>query len=168
MVFGEHALPVRSEVAAPETRNALPFSRVIWLIASAIEEVGTSTMTSTLSTSYHWRAMLEPTSGLFRWSADISSTFMPRFAAPKSSTAMRAADADPDPVMSEYRLDMSVSTPILTTPSEICACASEAAKASDAAANMLRLENMRAPLLYGSIGIGLHDQVFVHLLEVGL
>jgi len=101
MVFGEHALPVRSEVAAPETRNALPFSRVIWLIASAIEEVGTSTMTSTLSTSYHWRAMLEPTSGLFRWSAESISTFMPFRAAPKSSTAMRAATVDPDPAISE-------------------------------------------------------------------
>src|SRR6266481_5553593 len=138
MVFGEHALPVRSEVAAPETRNALPFSRVIWLIASAIEEVGTSTMTSTLSTSYHWRAMLEPTSGLLRWSAETSSTFMPFVG--KSAIAMRAATTDPPPPMSEYRLDMSESTPILTTPSEICACAPDAAMASDAAANMLRLE----------------------------
>src|SRR6267142_5471327 len=161
MVFGEHALPVRSEVAAPETRNALPFSRVIWLIASAIEEVGTSTMTSTLSTSYHWRAMLEPTSGLFRWSAESNSTFMPFFAAPKSSIAMRAATAEPPPPMSEYRLDMSDKTPILTTPSEICAWASDAARASDAAANMLRFESMGTPLLFGLIAIGLHAQVFV-------
>src|SRR6266704_2852436 len=146
MVLGEHALPVRSEVAAPDTMNALPFSRVIWLIARAIDEVGTSMMRSTLSTSYHWRAMLEPTSGLFRWSADKISTFMPFFAAPKSSTAMRAAATDPGPVISEYTLDMSFNTPILTTPSEICACAPEAAKASDAAASMLRLENMGAPL----------------------
>src|SRR5882762_10466508 len=101
IVLGEQALPLRSEVAAPDTRKALPFSRVIWLIASAIEEVGTSTMTSTLSTSYHWRAMLEPTSGLLRWSAETSSTFMPFRAAPKSSTAMRAATVDPDPAMSE-------------------------------------------------------------------
>src|SRR6266852_852105 len=153
MVFGEHALPVRSEVAAPDTRNALPFSRVIWLIASAIDDVGTSTMTSTLSTSYHWRAMLEPTSGLFRWSAERNSTFIPRFAGPKSSIAMRAATADPDPVMSAYRLDMSVNTPIFTTPSEICACASEAANASSAAADMLCLEDMVAPLLFGLVGI---------------
>src|SRR5882672_3642196 len=120
MVLGEQALPLKSDVAAPDTRNALPFSRVIWLIASAIEEVGTSTMTSTLSTSYHWRAMLEPTSGLFRWSAESNSTFMPFFAAPKSSIAMRAATAEPPPPISEYRLDMSDRTPILTTPSEIC------------------------------------------------
>src|SRR5882672_3742432 len=123
MVFGEHALPVRSEVAAPETRNALPLSRVTWLMASATDEVGTSTITSTLSTSYHWRAMLEPTSGLFWWSAETISTFMPFFAAPKSSTAMRAATTEPGPAMSEYRLDMSLSTPILITPSDTWAWA---------------------------------------------
>ncbi len=53
MVFGEQALPVRSDEAAPETRNALPLSLVIWLTASATPEFGTSTMTSTLSASYH-------------------------------------------------------------------------------------------------------------------
>src|SRR6266581_8592666 len=99
MVLGEQALPERSDVAAPDTRNALLFSRVIWLIASAIDEVGTSTMTSTLSTSYHWRAMLEPTSGLFRWSAESNSTFKPFVG--KSAIAMRAATVDPAPPMSE-------------------------------------------------------------------
>src|SRR5712691_9549098 len=122
MVLGEHAFPVRSEVTAPETRKALPFSRVIWLIARAIDEVGTSMIMSTLSTSYHWRAILDPTSGLFRWSAEMISTFMPLLAGLKSSTAIRAAATDPEPVISEYRLDISVRTPILTTPSDICAC----------------------------------------------
>ena len=65
MVLGEHALPVRSEVAAPETRKALPLSRVIWFTARATAEFGTSTITSTLSASYHCRAMFEPTSALF-------------------------------------------------------------------------------------------------------
>src|SRR5215831_19497888 len=74
MVFGEQALPVRSEEAAPETRNAFPLSLVIWLTASATPEFGTSTITSTLSVSYHWRAIAEPTSGLFWWSAEMSST----------------------------------------------------------------------------------------------
>ena len=101
-MLGEHALPVRSEVAAPETRKALPLSRVIWLIARATEDVGTSTITSTFSASYHWRAMLEPTSGLFRWSATTISTFRPFFAAPKSSTARRAAVVEPGPLMSAY------------------------------------------------------------------
>jgi hypothetical protein len=100
MVFGEHALPVRSDVAAPETMNALALSRVIWFTASATPEFGTSTITSTLSTSYHWRATAEPTSGLFWWSAERISTFMPFFAAPKSSTARRAATTEPVPVRS--------------------------------------------------------------------
>ena len=65
MELGEHALPVRSDVAPVETMNALFFSRVTWFTASTTEDVGTSRIRSTLSTSYHWRAMLEPTSGLF-------------------------------------------------------------------------------------------------------
>src|SRR5438128_6914276 len=123
IVLGEHALPVRSDVAAEDTRNALPLSRVIWLTASATPELGVSTITSTLSTSYHWRATLEPTSGLFRWSADRISTLMPFFSAPKSSTAIRAATMEPAPARSVYKLDMSDRTPIFTTPSEICAVA---------------------------------------------
>ena len=97
MVFGEQALPVRSDEAAPEFRKILFFSRVIWLTASATDEVGTSTITSTPSWSYHWRAMFEPTSGLFWWSAEMISTLMPLSAALKSSTAMRAATTEPSP-----------------------------------------------------------------------
>ncbi len=96
-MLGEHALPVRSEEAAPETRNALPFSLTIWLTASATAEFGTSTITSTLSESNHWRAMPEPTSALFWWSAEMISTFIPFLAAPKSSTAIRAAITEPWP-----------------------------------------------------------------------
>jgi len=65
IVLGEQALPVRSEVAADETMKALPLSRVIWLTARATPEFGTSTIRSTLSTSYHCRAIAEPTSALF-------------------------------------------------------------------------------------------------------
>ena len=65
MVFGEHFGPVRSELAGPEPRNTLFFSRVTSLTASATLEFGTSTITSTWSTSNHCRAMLAPTSGLF-------------------------------------------------------------------------------------------------------
>jgi len=74
-VVGEQSLPVRSDVAAPVLTKALPFSREIWLMASATDEVGTSAIMSTPSVSYHLRAMLEPTSGLFWWSADTTSTF---------------------------------------------------------------------------------------------
>src|SRR5690606_37900842 len=77
----------------------------------------------TFSTSYQVRATVEPTSGLFWWSAETTSTFIPFLAAPKSSTAMRAASTEPGPPMSAYRPDMSFITPSLITPSEICACA---------------------------------------------
>ncbi len=97
IVFGEHALPERSDVAAPETRSALPFSLTTLFTASATAEFGTSTITSTLSASSHCRAICEPTSALFWWSAKMISTFMPFFAAPKSSTAMRAATTEPWP-----------------------------------------------------------------------
>ena len=83
-----------------ETSSALFFCFVTWLTASATDEVGTSKIASTLSTSNHWRAILEPTSGLFWWSATTTSTFMPFFAAPKSSTAMRAATTEPGPARS--------------------------------------------------------------------
>ena len=56
---------VRSEVAGPTARNTLFLSRMSSLTASATDEVGTSAMASTLSTSNHWRAMLKPISGLF-------------------------------------------------------------------------------------------------------
>src|SRR6266478_1152508 len=105
IVLGEHALPVRSDVAAEDTMNALPLSRVIWLTASATPELGTSTIMSTLSASYHCRAMAEPTSALFWWSAETISTFMPLAAAPKSSTAMRAATTEPGPARSAYKPD---------------------------------------------------------------
>ncbi|MNL51985.1 hypothetical protein D3C87_1751250 [compost metagenome] len=88
---------MRSVEAAPELRKILPFSRVISLTARAAEEVGTSTITSTPSSSYHWRAMVEATSGLFWWSAEMTSTLMPLAAASKSSMAMRAATTEPSP-----------------------------------------------------------------------
>src|SRR5678815_3324674 len=81
-VFGEQDLPVRSDEPGPTARNTLPLSFVIWLTASATPEFGTSTITSTLSVSYHWRAIAEPTSALFWWSADTISTLIPRFSPP--------------------------------------------------------------------------------------
>ena len=73
MVLGEQALPLRSEVADPEFSKTLFLSLVMALTARPIEDVGTSRMASTLSTSYHCRAMLEPTFGLFWWSANTTS-----------------------------------------------------------------------------------------------
>ena len=70
-----HDLPDRSAVAEPVLTWALFLSLEIWAIARPTDEVGTSVIMSTLSVSYHWRAMLEPTSGLFWWSALTISTF---------------------------------------------------------------------------------------------
>src|SRR5262245_13745928 len=98
MVLGVQDLPVRSAVAAPDTRNTLFLSLVMVLTASATEDVGTSTTTSTLSTSYHWRTMLEPMSGLFWWSAKTTSILSwQALALQKSSIALRAAHTDPCP-----------------------------------------------------------------------
>ena len=73
--------------------------------ASATEEVGTSTITSTPSTSIHWRTMLEPTSGLFWWSAKITSMLASPIFPPISSAAIFAAVTEPCPARSAYRPD---------------------------------------------------------------
>src|SRR6185369_11178034 len=57
--------------------------------------------------------MLEPMSGLFWWSAETTSTLTFGFLAVKSAMASLAAATDPGPPISEYKLDMSLSTPIL-------------------------------------------------------
>ena len=96
MVLGVQAFPVRSDVAAPDTRKTLFFSLVMVLTASATEEVGTSTTTSTLSTSYHWRTTLEPTSGLFWWSANTTSILLWHVVVlQKSSIAFLADQTEP-------------------------------------------------------------------------
>src|ERR1044071_2348993 len=82
IVLGEHALPVRSDVPAPDTRNTLFL--VLSFPWSATDEVGTSTMASTAWVSNHSRARLEPMSGLFWWSAAITSIVMPATLPPKS------------------------------------------------------------------------------------
>src|SRR5262245_22388675 len=142
--------------------NALPLSRVIWFTASATPEFGVSKIASTLSTSYHWRAIAEPTSGLFWWSAEITSTFSPRFWTPESSTAIRAASTEPAPERSEYRLDMSVSTPIFTTPSDTCACAPVARSAATTAAAAF-LSNITLLLRFDCNS---YAEILVHLAHV--
>src|SRR5215468_7080965 len=122
MVLGLQSLPVRLEAAAPDTRNTLFFSLVMVLTASATDEVGTSTTASTLSTSNHCRTMLEPTSGLFWWSANTTSILSWHWVAlQKSSTAFFAAHTEPCPDRSESVPDWSFSTPSLMMPSLICA-----------------------------------------------
>src|SRR5436305_4442924 len=69
MVFGEQALPVRSELAVDDARNVILESRSSELMVRPTAALGTSTTASTLSTSSHLRTMAEPTSALLWWSA---------------------------------------------------------------------------------------------------
>src|SRR5688572_21434601 len=75
---------------------------------------------------------------------------MPFLAAPKSSTARRAAATEPGPVRSACGPDMSFTTPILTTPSETCACALPAASANTAPASTFLFIFIAIPPLKGS------------------
>ena len=88
----------------------LSFSLAICATASATEDVGTSAATST-PLSNHCRAMEAATSGLFWWSALITSTSQSRWAF-ISSTASCVAAREVGPVLSRYVPDRSVSTPI--------------------------------------------------------
>ena len=64
--------------------------------------------------SIHSRAMVEPTSGLFWWSAETISIGLPFTLPPKSSTAIWAAIDRARPGEVGVEPDMSFSTPILT------------------------------------------------------
>ena len=66
-----------SDEPPPELMLILFFSLVSAEIGSATEEVGTSRIASTFSLSYQLRAMETPTSGLFWWSAEITSIGLP-------------------------------------------------------------------------------------------
>jgi len=90
---------VRSEVAGPTNSASFFFSRDTSLTARPTEEVGTSVITSTPSVSYHCRAMLEPISGLFWWSPEITWTGWPK-TWPASSAAICAATTEPLPPIS--------------------------------------------------------------------
>src|SRR4051794_37708948 len=69
IVFGEHALPVRSELAVDDARKVMRLLRSSSLTVRPTAELGTSTTASSLSTSSHLRVIAEPTSALFWWSA---------------------------------------------------------------------------------------------------
>src|SRR5438270_2835687 len=77
--FGLQASPVSLVEPAEALRLTLLYCFVISATASATAEFGTSMIASTLSTWYHCRAMLEPISGLFWWSAEMTVTFSALF-----------------------------------------------------------------------------------------
>src|SRR3954449_13401127 len=64
----------------------------------------------------------------------MTSMRLPSTVPPKSSDAMLAAKNEPGPVLSDWVPLMSVSTPILTTSSETCACEASGASTMAAAA----------------------------------
>jgi len=92
-VKGEHALPVKSDAAAPAMSDTFFLVRAISWTASAAEEKGRSAMTSTFSVSNHRRAIVTAMSVLFWKSASITTMGFPRTDPPKSRTAIRAAYA---------------------------------------------------------------------------
>ena len=103
--------------------NSFFFSLAMFCTARPTAETGTSTIRSTCSVSYQRRAIALPMSGLSWWSPTITLIGLPSTLPPKSSTAICAAVTEPWPVGVEAGPFMSVSTPILTTSSETCACA---------------------------------------------
>ncbi len=84
-------------MAAPVVMVIFFFSLDRPWTASATEEVVSSMIASTLSRSYHCRAMPEAMSGLFWWSAETSSIGAPSTVPPKSSTAILAASIEERP-----------------------------------------------------------------------
>src|ERR1700682_1168312 len=74
---------------------------------------------------------------------------LPSTLPPKSSAAIWAATTEPGPARSEYAPVMSVSTPIFTTASEICAAAEPATQRASAAvsARLQVVRGMGPPLV---------------------
>ncbi|KAF1056390.1 MAG: hypothetical protein GAK34_00316 [Delftia tsuruhatensis] len=124
MAVGAQCSLVRMSEAPPVLITILPRSRARLLTAMATAVLLLSTIRSTPSRSNQVRAWVAPTSALFWWSAQTTSIFLPSTWPPKSATAIFAASTEPRPAVSAYRPDMSLSTPMRTTSSDICcACA---------------------------------------------
>ena len=125
MPLGEQALPVRSAEPALVKITTRFICRVRSCTASAMAELGTSRIRSTLSFSYHRRAVAADVH-LFWWSAEITSIGLPSTVPPKSSTAIFTASTPYLPDRSAIMPDWSPSTPILTTSSDTWAWADQA------------------------------------------
>jgi hypothetical protein len=98
-VVSAHNFPVTSGEMTPENATILLRDFAISRIARATDEPAPSKMASTPSLSYHFLAMLAPTSGFYMWPATTSLTDLPSAFQPKSSIASSAAATDPLPVI---------------------------------------------------------------------
>src|SRR6185369_7003387 len=103
------------------------FSAATLDMARAVPELVPPISMSSPCVSNHSRALVAATSGLFWWSADNTSIFLPLMAPPMSAMAILMASTPPWPSRSAYTLDMSVMIPMRITSPEICACAGETA-----------------------------------------
>ena len=128
MLFGVQSSLVTRVVLEPPMMTILSSCAAIDMTASVTAELLVSKMTSTCCDPNHSRALAEPMSALFWWSAETISIGAPRTLPPKSSTAIFTATSEPSPEKSEYTPLKSVRTPSFTTRSEIfCAKAPVAA-----------------------------------------
>ena len=144
MVLGLHWSSVSEATVADALSIILSFSLATWATASATEDVGTSAAMST-PLSNHCRAIETATSGLFWWSALMTSTSQSRWDF-ISSTASCVAATDVGPVLSRYVPERSVSTPIvsLTRP---CARGRIIGASDNAAAPPIRVRRVETILL---------------------
>src|SRR4051794_23183371 len=105
--------PVSAEDPPAVTMQTRSFSAEMAEQARATAELVRSATMSTPSLSYQPRRIPTPTSGLFWWSAAITSTFMLGLAAMNSAAACFAQATPFGPLMSRYGPERSVSTPTL-------------------------------------------------------
>jgi hypothetical protein len=91
------ALPVKAVLPTAPAMAMRLRSAASCSTASATEELSKPMAISTRSASNQRRAIAAPMSALFWWSATAISTGLPSTVPPASSTAMRAAIAEPGP-----------------------------------------------------------------------
>ena len=91
---------VSAEVAAPTAMKGFFFSAATFAMARFVPELVPPISMSRPWVSNHSRALVAATSGLFWWSAETSSTFLPLMAPPMSWIAILMASMPPWPSMS--------------------------------------------------------------------
>ncbi len=100
VLVGAQSLEVNSVTAAAVIITVRLFSLATCRTAAATGVTGRSVIASTPPVSYHCRARLPATSGLFWVSPSRISIFLPSTVPPNSAAAMRAASTEPGPPLS--------------------------------------------------------------------